>query len=500
MLMFGGPLQAVESVGLRVSSGGTYFFAERPAGMNDAQARKAAEQRAQNSGWTVESIELFTAEGTRAIQLGLRRGPLNLGGGILVWSLQPAVWSADGQALLDVYVQQPATFTVEPEAVSAQTHPAVDQDGFTYASYRVNAPVRLVVRFPAARARILALRLAGLLLLPIVLGAGFALGMRARGRPNLMVFQKISLGLSGLLFLLYFHLSSDEEVLLWLRLYFGRLAGPGLFLLLFASFVGMKWTAVLMGTVEKEFKVTPGRFLGSILRTYSILTIPMMLYVGLALFIENDVTAVAAALVVAVGSSLVAPFLFQLLVRAKPVTDAGLLEQVREVAARARVRAPRTYVYVAGPGRGANAFVAGWIAPFRALFVNDVLLAAFTPEEFQAVVAHELGHWKRRHPLWLALFVVLAMVAGSVMWQFTPAAWRDGALIAAMIVGTVAFFHVSKKFERQADEVAFQLYGEAYVTALLKVHATAGDVPLKGLDFLQSHPSIADRIRFLTGK
>ena len=63
-------------------------------------------------------------------------------------------------------------------------------------------------------------------------------------------------------------------------------------------------------------------------------------------------------------------------------------------------------------GQALTAGVMGVIAKFRYLLVTPALLAALTPEEIEAVMAHEIGHVKRRHlQLYLFLFLGFGVVA-----------------------------------------------------------------------------------------
>ena len=60
-------------------------------------------------------------------------------------------------------------------------------------------------------------------------------------------------------------------------------------------------------------------------------------------------------------------------------------------------------------GQAITAGVMGIIARFRYILITPALLATMTPEEVDAVIAHELGHVKKRH---LQIFLVLFMGFG----------------------------------------------------------------------------------------
>ncbi len=63
-------------------------------------------------------------------------------------------------------------------------------------------------------------------------------------------------------------------------------------------------------------------------------------------------------------------------------------------------------------GQALTAGVMGIITPFRYLLVTPALLATMSPEEVEAVMAHELGHVKKWHlPIFLLLFLGFGLLA-----------------------------------------------------------------------------------------
>ncbi len=105
-----------------------------------------------------------------------------------------------------------------------------------------------------------------------------------------------------------------------------------------------------------------------------------------------------------------------------------------------------------------NGAVMGIAGPLRYILLTDALL--------EAVMAHELGHVRRRHMLWLGVgglsSIMLAGVAADwLMNQFAPSwigqEWGAGiAFVPAMAVGLFVFGYVSRRFEWQADAFAAQ--------------------------------------------
>lgn len=121
-----------------------------------------------------------------------------------------------------------------------------------------------------------------------------------------------------------------------------------------------------------------------------------------------------------------------------------------------RVRGPylwRTH------GTLVNAAILGVAWPFRYLLFSDAMLDRFTPEQVEAVMAHEIAHVRERHILWIGLS--LASAAFSLPWLFEPllAPASDTTTtvlvdIALLLVLACCFGFVSRRFEWQADAFA----------------------------------------------
>jgi STE24 endopeptidase len=113
-----------------------------------------------------------------------------------------------------------------------------------------------------------------------------------------------------------------------------------------------------------------------------------------------------------------------------------------------------------------NGAVLGLIGPARYVLLTDALLESLTEEQVRAVMAHELGHIRRRHMLWLLAAGVCGIplaLAGVQygLWRI-DAAWSMSDWGQAAVLGLglaavlVAFGFVSRRFEWQADAFAAQ--------------------------------------------
>ncbi|MEQ1804170.1 MAG: M48 family metallopeptidase [Burkholderiaceae bacterium] len=207
-----------------------------------------------------------------------------------------------------------------------------------------------------------------------------------------------------------------------------------------------------------------------------------------------------------------------------PLADEALKARVQALMAKCGFAAKGLFV-MDGSRRSAhaNAYFTGFGAAKRVVFF-DTLLSKLTPGEVEAVLAHELGHFKHRHVIqrMLALFgfsgvgFALLGVLSNQTWFYTAlgvqpslSAANDAlALLLFMLVVPVFVFFVSplmaslsRRHEFQADAYACrQASGADLAQALLKLHednaATLTPDPLY-VRFFYSHPPAVQRIAAL---
>jgi STE24 endopeptidase len=168
----------------------------------------------------------------------------------------------------------------------------------------------------------------------------------------------------------------------------------------------------------------------------------------------------------------------------------------------------------------ANAYFTGFGASKRVVFF-DTLLEKLTPGEVDAVLAHELGHFKHKHiikrivslfALSLAGFALLGWLAGQI-WFYTGlgvipnlGGTNDAlALLLFMMAAPVFSFFISplmsvfsRKHEFEADAYAVaQTNGSDLASALLKLYednaSTLTPDPLY-VKFYYSHPPASERL------
>lgn len=204
-----------------------------------------------------------------------------------------------------------------------------------------------------------------------------------------------------------------------------------------------------------------------------------------------------------------------------PLEEGALRERLLRYAE--RVRFPVAGIFVIDGSRRstkANAFFTGFGAGRRiALF--DTLIEAHEPDELEGVLAHEVGHAKRRH---VAKSVAISIVNTGVVFFLLSIALTHEGLFAAFGVGQpsvhagLIFFALlytpvdmvlsmllqafSRKNEYEADAYAAETTGapESLVSALKKLSAEnlANLTPHPFYVFLNhSHPPVLRRIAAL---
>jgi Zn-dependent protease with chaperone function len=142
-----------------------------------------------------------------------------------------------------------------------------------------------------------------------------------------------------------------------------------------------------------------------------------------------------------------------------------LRDQLREMCRAHGVRVRELLVWRT-QGAMINGAVMGFAGPLRYILLTDALLERLPAEQVEAVMAHELGHVRRRHMLWLAVSmlatVLLVMGVGKSIMDMAPRGWGESAWVDGLIGATglaaalVLFGFVSRRFEWQADAFAAQ--------------------------------------------
>lgn len=206
--------------------------------------------------------------------------------------------------------------------------------------------------------------------------------------------------------------------------------------------------------------------------------------------------------------------------RFTPLDDAELRKRVARLLERAGFRSRGIFVMDGSRRSGhGNAYFTGFGRNKRIVFF-DTLLETLAPEEVEAVLAHELGHFRHRHVLKGMLLMTALSLAGLALlawlmrqpWFYAglgvtrPSTWM--ALLLFMIalpqftfLLTPLFSWRSRRQEFQADAYASSQTGPApLIHALTKLYrdnaSTLTPDPVHSA-FYDSHPPASIRISHL---
>ena len=210
-------------------------------------------------------------------------------------------------------------------------------------------------------------------------------------------------------------------------------------------------------------------------------------------------------------------FIAPLFNKFSPLEDAALASRIQALLARCGFRSSGLYV-MDGSKRSShgNAYFTGFGAGKRIVFF-DTLLTRLAPGEIEAVLAHELGHYKRHH-VWKRVAVLFA-ASFALLWVLGRLIAQDwfyaglhvdtqstatALLLFVLALPVFTFFlqpltslH-SRRHEFEADQYAAANANAAeLVQALVKLYqdnaATLTPDPIHSA-FYDSHPPAATRI------
>lgn len=203
--------------------------------------------------------------------------------------------------------------------------------------------------------------------------------------------------------------------------------------------------------------------------------------------------------------TLLPPVLIKALRCEPPPADAEA--RMRALADRMGVRVRGFVTYPGHSQRRANALQIGIIPRLRYIAVSDYLLENLSPEEADAVVAHELGHARGRHLLlklgtiaavWAIFQIGLAWaVAAEHVHQTTAAVFIFPLAIAFPIGIFVIRGLLGVRLEERADDAAARAVGTEYVVSALDKLAELNDSKRdtgRGWALLTEHPGFDRRL------
>jgi STE24 endopeptidase len=205
----------------------------------------------------------------------------------------------------------------------------------------------------------------------------------------------------------------------------------------------------------------------------------------------------------------------------EPVKEEGLEDDIRALLAKTGLQVSRIMQMDASRRSShSNAYFTG-IGRVKRIVLYDTLLRQMTHGEVLAVLAHEVGHWKKGH-IWKRLVMTELLGLASCYLAYRLTAWGGlpgllglpnssfaAQLVILAFIGTIAAFPfaplsswLSRRQEREADCFASGLTGTpaALASSLIKLSrenlANLHPHPLYAR-FYYSHPPVVERVRKL---
>jgi STE24 endopeptidase len=226
----------------------------------------------------------------------------------------------------------------------------------------------------------------------------------------------------------------------------------------------------------------------------------------------------------------ISPFVLEpLFNKFTPVEDADLILGLKNLMREIGIKVSKVLKMDASKRtKHTNAYFSG-IGHVKRIVLFDTMMEKMNKEEITSVIAHEAGHWKKKHIIknviifeiisFLFFFAAYKLISANVLMDAFNITALQGVsalnyssvnlfliyFIFGIVMFPVApFMHfLTRKYERQADQFAVDLVGESksLSNALIKLSADnlSNLYPHPVYEaFHYSHPSILKRLKYLS--
>jgi len=202
-----------------------------------------------------------------------------------------------------------------------------------------------------------------------------------------------------------------------------------------------------------------------------------------------------------------------------PIDDEELETGIRALMQKAGIKVSRVFkVDASKRTKHTNAYFTG-IGKVKRIVLYDTLLEKMDRDEILSVLAHEAGHWKKKHVLkrivvseaigFIVIYAAYRLLQSDLLINLFHI--EQSSLFAKLVIlgflGSIVsfpfspvFHYVSRKHEIESDRYAFEMTGnaESMISALVKLSkdnlSNLHPHPLYAL-FHYSHPPVLERIR-----
>lgn len=206
-------------------------------------------------------------------------------------------------------------------------------------------------------------------------------------------------------------------------------------------------------------------------------------------------------LVFLVAIAMIGPLMIQKFWRCKPLEIGHVRARIESVCRQAGLEYANILYWPIFGGRMITAGVMGLVKKFRYILVTGAFIRFLEPEEIDAVIAHEIGHIKKKH-LWFYLvffggymlisyatfdLLVYAVLYAEPLYRFisrsglnqttvTSTIFSLAIIVVFLIYFRFIFGYFMRNFERQADTYVYALFDTArpLISTLEKIVLTSG--------------------------
>ncbi|MBW2491705.1 MAG: M48 family metalloprotease [Deltaproteobacteria bacterium] len=219
--------------------------------------------------------------------------------------------------------------------------------------------------------------------------------------------------------------------------------------------------------------------------------------------------------------AILGPVMIQKFWRCKPLEIGYHRRRIEELCRKAGLEYANILYWPIFGGKMITAAVMGLVKKFRYILVTQGLLHMLEPEEIDAVIAHEIGHIKKKHLLFYLLFfvgymiisyatfnlLIYSIVFSETIYKLITSTGLDQTAVTTSIFSLVIiivfliyfrfiFGYFMRNFERQADTYVYALFDSAkpLISTFEKIAASSGEPPDRPN---WHHFSITRRIEYL---
>jgi STE24 endopeptidase len=173
----------------------------------------------------------------------------------------------------------------------------------------------------------------------------------------------------------------------------------------------------------------------------------------------------------------IAPYVIEpLFNKFTPIEEEGLEDRIKALMQRTKIRVSRVFKMDASKrSRHTNAYFSG-IGRVKRIVLYDTLLNMMSHDEILAVLAHEAGHWKKRHVLkqiilmeifsFIGIYIAFQVMQTDLLTNLFQIGQETFFVKVVLIafIGSIVLFplaplsnFISRRFEREADRFACHL-------------------------------------------